>query len=270
MSSSPEQKKKEKILIIEGDGALGEDIQKTLINDGFGAILVKNGTEGMKTIMNEMPHLIILDVTLPGIDGYDILTKKANESLLSKIPVFLISSQGVPINMSRIPRGSVTEYVISLHIDPKDILRRVNRHFRYDAQAVNTGAQDTTTSDSMKKKILWVEDDKLIGNILEKKLLNSGFNLYHASEGNDALKYLDGNIPDVIILDLLLPGMSGFDILQKIRTDMRLKKIPVIILSNFNKPSDIEKAKILGAQKYLVKAAISLDQIVEEVKDLIK
>jgi CheY-like chemotaxis protein len=122
----------------------------------------------------------------------------------------------------------------------------------------------------MKKKILWVEDDKLIGNILEKKLLNSGFNLYHATEGNDALKYLDGNIPDVIILDLLLPGMSGFDILQKIRTDMRLKKIPVIILSNFNKPSDIEKAKILGAQKYLVKAAISLDQIVEEVKELIK
>jgi CheY-like chemotaxis protein len=158
--------------------------------------------------------------------------------------------------------------VISLHIDPKDILRRVNRHFRYDAQSTNT--EDAKPSESMKKKILWVEDDKLIGNILEKKLLNSGFNLYHATEGNDALKYLDGNIPDVIILDLLLPGMSGFDILQKIRTDMRLKKIPVIILSNFNKPSDIEKAKILGAQKYLVKAAISLDQIVEEVKELIK
>ena len=268
MSDSPSQNKKEKILIIEGDGALGEDIQKTLISDGFGVVLVKNGTEGMKSIMNEMPHLIILDVTLPGVDGYDILNKKSNESLLAKIPVFLISSQGVPINMSRIPRGSVTEYVISLHIDPKDILRRVNRHFRYDAQSTNT--EDAKPSESMKKKILWVEDDKLIGNILEKKLLNSGFNLYHATEGNDALKYLDGNIPDVIILDLLLPGMSGFDILQKIRTDMRLKKIPVIILSNFNKPSDIEKAKILGAQKYLVKAAISLDQIVEEVKELIK
>ena len=269
MSSSSEQKKKEKILIIEGDGALGEDIKNTLIADGFGAILVKNGTEGLKTIMNEMPHLIILDVTLPGVDGYEILNKKTNEPLLTKIPVFLVSSQGVPINMSRIPRGSVTEYVISLHIDPKDILRRVNRHFKYDS-STNGAEEKSAPSDSMKKKILWVEDDKLIGNILEKKLIGSGFNLYHATEGNDALKYLDGNIPDVIILDLLLPGMSGFDILQKIRSDMRLKKIPAIILSNFNKPSDIEKAKILGAQKYLVKAAISLDQIVEEVKELIK
>ena len=65
-----------------------------------------------------------------------------------------------------------------------------------------------------------------------------------------------------------MPGMSGFDILQKIKADPRLKDVPTMILSNLNKQTDIERAKILGAKKFLVKAAASLDQIVGEVKDL--
>jgi CheY-like chemotaxis protein len=67
-----------------------------------------------------------------------------------------------------------------------------------------------------------------------------------------------------------MPGMSGFDILQKVKADPRLKTVPSMILSNLNKQSDIERAKVLGAQKFLVKAAASLDQIVQEVRDLCK
>ena len=75
--------------------------------------------------------------------------------------------------------------------------------------------------------------------------------------------------PDIIVLDLLLPGMDGFDILQKIKMDSRLKKIPVMILSNLSKPGDLEKAKLLGATKFIVKAASSLDNIIEEVKKIV-
>ena len=76
------------------------------------------------------------------------------------------------------------------------------------------------------------------------------------------------NVPDAIVLDLLMPGMNGFDILQKVKNDPRLKDVPAMILSNLNKQSDIDRARILGAKKFLVKAAASLDQIVEEVESL--
>ncbi len=76
--------------------------------------------------------------------------------------------------------------------------------------------------------------------------------------------------PDVIVLDPLIPGMSGFDVLQKIKSVDSLKNVPVMILSNLNKQSDIDRAKLLGAQKFLVKAAASLDQIVLEIKNISK
>ena len=101
-----------------------------------------------------------------------------------------------------------------------------------------------------------------------QKLVAAGFELFHAKNGEEALEILKTVLPDVIAVDLILPGMSGFDILQKVNMDERLKKIPKMVLSNLSKPSDIEKAHALGATKFLVKAATSLDQIVAEVKGM--
>ena len=90
-----------------------------------------------------------------------------------------------------------------------------------------------------------------------------------AINGEEAFSILDKEMPNIIILDILLPGMNGLDILQKIKTEERFRKIPVIILSNMSKQSDIDKAKLLGAQKFIVKAAVSLDEIIKEVSDLV-
>ncbi len=252
----------EKVLIIASDPVFGESVQKKLAGIGYEAIYAKDGTEGLKAIFDTLPHLILLDIELAGIDGYTILEKKHAEPLLSKIPVFLMSTQGVPINMRRVPEGSVKEFVVSLHADPSDVADRVNKHFGcVPALPKNELSQDA-------KKILWVEDDKLIGNILGKKMVSSGFDLVHAKDGEEAMKSLEQFMPDAIMIDLLLPGMSGFDILKQIRDNPKFKDVPVMILSNLSKPSDLNRAKVLGAQKFLVKATASLDQIVSEVRDL--
>lgn len=257
-----DQTKKEKILIIESDAKFGEQVVDALKNDGYSVSLIKNGADGLRSLMDTMPHLLLVDVSLEGMDGYEILEKKQAEPLLAKIPVFLMSSQGVPINMQRVPAGSVVEFLMALHSNPSDIVEKVDKHF--GNQSIDVKELDANSE--VKKKLLWVEDDKLIGTILAKKLIASGFDLAHAKNGEEALASLKQKIPDVIVLDLLLPGMSGFDILQQIRMDEKLKNVPVIILSNLSKPSDIDKAKMLGAQKFLVKAATSLDQIVSEIK----
>jgi DNA-binding response OmpR family regulator len=256
--------KGEKVLIIEGDVTFGETVSKSLSDAGYKAILVKNGAEAVKSIEDNLPHLIIMNIVLPGADSYDVLAKKQAEPLLAKLPVFLVSTQGVPINMRRVPAGSVTEFIIAFHADPNEIVTRVNRHFGHE----QVSSLPLSVPDGNKLKLLWVEDDKLIGTILAKKLISSGFDLFHANNGKDALDLLREAKPDVIVLDLILPEMSGFDILQKIKMDTGLKNIPVMILSNLGKPSDLEKARMLGANKFLVKAASSLDEIVAEIKGL--
>ena len=123
------------------------------------------------------------------------------------------------------------------------------------------------------KKILWVEDDKLLGGILSRKMISYGCDLTLAKDGIDAFTYLDTlkpTVPDVLVLDLSLPGMSGFDILKKFKDDPINAKVPVMILSNLNQSADLERAKILGAQKFLVKAAMSLDAIMHQIAELLR
>lgn len=259
MSQTP---KKEKIVVIEGDASFGNRIIDALKKEGYTATLYTDGEKGLASIYDTLPHLILVDIILPGVNGYQILEKKQAEPLLSKVPVFLLSTQGVPIDMARIPQGAVTEFILDLHADTDEIIKRINSAFGHETETKVTVGTDH------KKKIVWVEDDKLIGTILAKKLVASGFSLFHAKNGTEALAYLSNEVPDAIILDLLLPGMNGLDILQRIKADARLKNVPVMVLSNLNKQSDIDRAKTLGAQKFLVKAAASLDQIVSEVRNL--
>ncbi|MEI6057934.1 MAG: response regulator [bacterium] len=120
------------------------------------------------------------------------------------------------------------------------------------------------------KKILWVEDDKFLGSIVQKRMSTYGGEMVLAVNGDDAFKYLEDHTPNAIVLDLVLPGMSGFDILKKVRDNDAFKKVPVLILSNLNQSSDIERAKILGAEKFLVKASVSLEEIMRQIQLLMK
>ncbi len=123
-------------------------------------------------------------------------------------------------------------------------------------------------TNTIKHKILWVEDDSLLGKILSKEIINSGFDLTLAKNSGEALDAIKQNIPDVIMVDLLLPGgMDGFGILEQVQSDASLKDVPKVVLSNLSKPSDIEKAKSLGANKFLIKADTSLDQIITELRN---
>jgi DNA-binding response OmpR family regulator len=254
-----------RILLIVSNGAFGERVRDALIAAGYEVVLNKEATHGFQSIIDTLPHLVIIDAALRGADTYDILAKKQAEPMLTKIPVLVISNESVPIHMNRVPANCSAEFLSSLNLTPSDIVRKVNRRLN----KVTAEPSMTTPSTTTQKKILWVEDDKLIGTILSKKLTTSGFNLTHAKNGEEALEALKNMIPDGIVLDLVLPGMSGFDILQQIKKDSALSKVPVMILSNLSKQSDIERAKSLGAQKFLVKASNSLDEIVKEVRSLI-
>ena len=259
---------KEKILIIESDAQFGERLAMALQATGYQPIVAVDGLRGLKDIYDNLPRLVIIDVAMPGIDGYEILEKKQSEPLLAKIPVFLLSLEGVVINMQRIPTNSVAEFLMMLYPNTDEIVRKVDAFLGHGTSEARASEAKPLSPDS--KRILWVEDDKLIGSILSKKLTSSGFILFLAKNGQEALAHLKDTIPDGIVIDLLMPGMGGFEILQEIKKDERLAKVPVMILSNLSKQSDIERSKVLGAQKFIVKASVSLDQIIAEVRDLCK
>ena len=119
-------------------------------------------------------------------------------------------------------------------------------------------------------KILLVEDDKFLRTVLEKKLLVEGFEFISVTDGDEALEKIISEKPDLILLDIILPKRSGFLILEDIRKDPELSKIPILIISNLGQEEDIKKALSLGAKEYFVKAKVSLDDIIKKIKEYTK
>lgn len=123
---------------------------------------------------------------------------------------------------------------------------------------------------SSKYKILIVEDDKFLRDLLERKLIKEGYEISVAVDGEEALRKVKEEKPDLVLLDLILPGVGGFDVLVQIKKDAELSEIPVIILSNLGQKDDIEKGLKLGAMDYLIKAHFAPGEIIEKIKKAIK
>ncbi len=262
---------KEKVLIALSDVSLATLISQKLSSEGYKPSVAKTGEEALEQMKNSSPDLVLIDLVLPGKNGYDVLSEKSFERTITKIPVIIISNTGAPIEMRRIPSTtSVKDYIIKAHVEVSDVMEKVAKVFGYQGGATVPRETRDDASAGNGKKILWAEDDKFLSSILLKKFESSGYTVMKADNGDQALEMIHNTTPDIVVLDILLPGLSGFDILQKIHMEEKFRTIPVIMLSNMSRPSDLEKAKMLGAQKFLVKAAVSLDQIVKEVASLIK
>lgn len=121
-------------------------------------------------------------------------------------------------------------------------------------------------------KVLIVEDDKFLSELISTKLDKEGFSISLAGDGEAGLKKAEEFRPDIILLDIMLPGMDGFEVLEKLKasTDASLKSIPVIILSNFGQESKVERGLQLGAVDYLVKANFTTGEIVAKIKEVLK
>ena len=118
------------------------------------------------------------------------------------------------------------------------------------------------------KKILIIEDDYFLSSLMKARLEKEGFAVGQAFDGEEALQLLKQEIPALVILDLIMPKVTGFEVLQMISITPQLDKIPVVIVSNLAQDSDIEKARQLGAREYFIKVKISIDDLIEKIKTL--
>jgi PleD family two-component response regulator len=125
-------------------------------------------------------------------------------------------------------------------------------------------------STSPKKKVLLVEDDTFLSSLLELKLEQEGFEIEKAMDGEEAFTILETFVPDLILLDLILPKRNGFEYLELIRQDPRFNKIPVIITSNLGQDSDVARGKTFGVIEYIVKNKLSIDELIGKVRDEVK
>lgn len=123
--------------------------------------------------------------------------------------------------------------------------------------------------DTLNMKVLVIEDDKFLVNAYRIKFEKIGYETRIAEDGVEALKILEEWSPEVVILDLVMPNMDGYEFLEKMRSVDRFKSIPVLISSNLGQPEDIDRATKLGANSYIIKGNLSLTELVAKLEELI-
>jgi len=117
----------------------------------------------------------------------------------------------------------------------------------------------------MAKKILLVEDEELMIDLLQRKLTKEGYEISVARDGEEGLKAMREVKPNLVLLDIIMPKMGGFEVMEEIGKNKELKKIPVIVISNSGQPVELDKAQKLGAKDWLIKTEFDPQEVVDKV-----
>ncbi len=119
-------------------------------------------------------------------------------------------------------------------------------------------------------KILVVEDDKFLREMITRKLDKEGYESFQAVDGKEGIEQTKEVMPDLILLDLIMPGVGGFEVLEEVKGDPDTKDIPIVILSNLGQKSEVEKGLDMGAEDFLIKAHFTPREIIKKIKETIE
>jgi CheY-like chemotaxis protein/signal transduction histidine kinase/CHASE3 domain sensor protein len=236
------------VVIVEDDKNFANILQDYSRDHGYKSVIVNEGTNAVEIVKENMPDAVILDIMLPGKDGWQILKELKALPETMHIPVHLMSAGDTPANRVR------REGAISFLKKP-----------------IDTGALDKLFTDIMQqsgakfKQILLVEDHKAQSQALKDMMENQGITVDQAFDGESAFRMLHESEYQCVILDLNLPDISGLDLLDKIKEVEQFAELPVIV----NTAMELDKTSVNRLMKYanamVVKTSKSSDRLIDEV-----
>lgn len=250
--------------------------------EGYQIVTATDGETGYKMLDSEKPDLVLLDIMLPKMNGFEFLAKAKEEGKTDKIPIIVVSNSGQPVEIDKALKLGAKDYLIKAEFNPSDVLEKAETVLGLSprkqaaindkavpGQAASSGPAGKDAK-SGKTKILIVEDDKFLRDLILQKLQREGFDTVPALGGEEGLKLIKEKMPDLVLLDLILPGLDGFEVLKQIKADAQTKQIPVIVLSNLGQKEDMDRAFSGGAEDFMVKANFTPGEIIAKIKEILQ
>lgn len=255
------------IILVEDEETLTNIMRAKLERAGFRVTLAGNGEEGLSQIRSQNPDLVLLDMMLPVLNGFDLLETLRREGILPALPVIVISNSGQPVELERIKRLGVRDYLIKINFSPEEVLQKVEQVLSLEDQI---RPAKIPQEQKTKANVLIVEDDMILVNLLQRKFSQDNYMVFTAPNVSEARQVLKSGPVDIILLDIVFPDMDGFTFLAELKAGKEFAHIPVIIISNLGQKEEIEKGIKIGAVDYVIKANTFPNEILEKVKDVLQ
>ena len=239
-----------RVLVIDDDETVHDMLFRLLSKEGFLVEIADNGESGMDKALELKPDVIVLDVLMPGMDGWDVLTRLKNNPETASIPVVMLTmvddrSKGYTLG--------VTDYIYK-PVDREKLVTAITRCVRYGDTA----------------PILIVDDDASQRDLLKRTLEKDGWETIRAHNGRAALEAVRARTPSIIILDLMMPEMDGFELINTLRKNPETREIPVVVLTAMDLSNADQMMLASNVTEVLRKGASSRDEVLKIVKDLVE
>jgi len=245
----PSEQRAERVLVVEDDAHAYDLIATALNSAGYLSVRARHGDEALRLAREARPIAVTLDLVLPGIDGWEVLKTLKSDAATRDIPVVIIS------------RVDERDLGVALGADdyfvkPVDRDRLLNR------------VRQLTTSDQSKTRLLLIDDDTSLHELLDEELTRLGYTIESAFNGETGFAAAKANTPDVIILDLMMPGMSGFEVAGLLKDHPSTARIPILVLTSKEISADDRRELQSKVAACVQKGKSARDQLVAEIRRL--
>jgi CheY-like chemotaxis protein/signal transduction histidine kinase len=231
------------VLVVDDDPAMRQLLRDEFRNEGFEVALATDGLEAIRLLGDRRPTAVVLDLHLPRLDGWTVLSRIKSDPELSSLPVVLISVEDARARGFAL---GASEFLIK-PFEPDRLVAVVNQ---LASPAIG--------------EVLVVDDDAGTRELVSRNLRRSGFSTAEARNGQEALLRLRTTKPSLLILDLVMPGLDGFEVLRTLRAE-RLT-LPVIVLTGKTLTADEQTTLLEGMVKILHKDGDAIQKVIEEAK----
>ncbi|HEX6087417.1 MAG TPA: response regulator [Thermoanaerobaculia bacterium] len=234
------------VLVVEDDHAAYDAIASTLTTAGFLPIRARHGDEALRIAKEVHPAAVTLDLALPGMDGWEVLRRLKSDDATRSLPVVIVSMMD---NRDLGVALGADDYFVK-PLDRARLLERLH------AIAARHGT----------KRLLVIDDDESVHALLDEDLSPLGYAIENAASGEAGLKAAEERAPDVIILDLMMPGMSGFEVAGSLKDNPRTANIPILVLTS-KEISSADRALLQPkVSSFVQKGTSAREQLVRELR----
>lgn len=265
-----------KILLVEDEFYLAELYKMKFEHEGYTVVWAPDGEEGLAMAKKEQPDLVLLDIIMPRLNGYEVLNALRSDEATKHLKIFMLSNLGQNDEIKSALSKGADGYFVKANLTPGQLCGHISKIFAggqmEDKKGLTMHKEEKAIpkKDSRDQHVLLIEDQAEIADMYKMRLENDGFDVLVANNGAWGLKLAQEKKFDIIVMDVMMPAMSGLDMLKKLKIESANKETPVIVLSNSVQDKDIDEAKATGAVDYLLKSKITPGKLIDEIEKYIK
>jgi PAS domain S-box-containing protein len=237
------------VLVIDDAAEMHDLLRRSLVRDGYRVESALSGAAGIERARDVRPDAIILDVIMPNMDGWSVLTALKADAALADIPVIMLTM----LDDRKLGFALGASEYLTKPVDAARLLGVLRRH-----------AADTTGH------VLIVDDDGLARTMLRRSLEQAGWEVVEADGGRAALQRLEERVPRLVLLDLMMPEMDGFEVAARMQADSRWHDVPVVVVTAKDLTDDDRRRLGGAADRVIQKGGFSRDILLDQVNDLVR